>query len=335
MVIQLASIVMFYTDYRNDPNYQITVEKVKPLIAYLGEEGIPTDLFFEGIIITGLQSPYNNWHFDTGLVEDIDIQWWMQRLFYEGDQLKNLDHAVGWAKNILSKTKYKLRVYIAIPYTKTSTINPSLYVDTVITEWEKLDPINLELAGFYWIPEDYSASFIAKLKEFSAKVHEKHLKVINIFYMRAEGVSNWKKYGVDYAVQQPNYAYYDETRQTTLDETNKILRDWELAGVHLEFAKWITNPHAGTFLESANLYLDVACEYGWNKNILNTFYHGTDIASYGSSIEPEVRAIYDRIYQFVKDSRPPLSNGNILLPLLILILTVIVGLVVFRGGENA
>lgn len=84
------------------------------------------------------------------------------------------------------------------------------YIDQLLAKWAELNPENIELAGFYWVPETATnaQNILAMVKAYIS------LKGNYFFYWMPHwgsfGNNTWSKFGFDFAFQQPNVFFNEE-----------------------------------------------------------------------------------------------------------------------------
>jgi len=105
------------------------------------------------------------------------------------------------------------------------------YVDQVIAKWNALAPANLELAGFYWVPESayISQVMLPTLKSYITTKGKYYL--YHIPHWGAMLRDTWTKYGFDISYQQPN-VYFHSQRIVSVAEVVTYAKDY---GHSLEF----------------------------------------------------------------------------------------------------
>lgn len=104
------------------------------------------------------------------------------------------------------------------------------FIDYVIESFAKVNPKNLELAGFYWVAEEATNSrdLVTDVIDYS---NSKGHKLYWIPYFNLDGFNEWEKLGFDQAFYQPNY-FFNEDRQ--ISQVEKACDDALKYGMSME-----------------------------------------------------------------------------------------------------
>ncbi len=322
------NIVIFYDDYpsRGDPNFQVTREIAMPLVAYLDQNGRPVDWMFDSFIF------YSMWLYHEQSLEgwrkpptQAYIDSWISYLF-DGHQVVNLDATVAELKVALSRPDYRMKVFLSVPVDSYNVNMPSIRqnINKLLTRWKSLNPLNLRLIGFYWgytedlwaiagDPSKVDDEDRAILRATSDYLHSKSLKLLIKPYSPAWYIEEYQGLGVDYVIMQPNYVgcskevptcrWIPDDPLALFKNVNEAIGAGYVEGAEFEI------PVKGSVLirdwrDNLRTYFQQAYLYGWNKNKANVYYHGADISLMGRKPDPDYRAAYEKIYQFIVSSRP-------------------------------
>ncbi|MBE3582776.1 MAG: DUF4855 domain-containing protein, partial [Limnochordaceae bacterium] len=119
-------------------------------------------------------------------------------------------------------------------------------IDEILARWQQAGFHRLELAGFYWYEEGVSekADDQALVKQVAQIVHERGSRFYWIPHFRASGYADWREWGFDAAVLQPNYYFMPreevpplgsppESRLSRLRQTAMLARRYEM-GIEIE-----------------------------------------------------------------------------------------------------
>ncbi|MCD8325286.1 MAG: DUF4855 domain-containing protein [Lachnospiraceae bacterium] len=189
------------------------------------------------------------------------------------------------------------------------------YIDTALQMWEDAGFENLELTGFYYYEETIHESTDriaeAATQALTSIVHSAstpstnttaafddrqggRLYIFQLPYYQSEGYYKWADYGFDYALMQPNYAFYDTYTVTQLYECGELCQYYGL-GMQMEFGGAGNRGYTMKFED----YLELGQEIGYQDSVLSWY-----MSTYGcyqiSQNEYDLRYLYDAIYQFVK-----------------------------------
>lgn len=92
------------------------------------------------------------------------------------------------------------------------------YVDLVIEKWNAAGFKNIELAGFFYVPEHAEDRDIATVKLVTDYIREKGYSSYWIPYYWAWNYQNWEKMGFDQVYYQPNYFFKSDVPLSRLDD---------------------------------------------------------------------------------------------------------------------
>lgn len=289
------NIVLVYTDSRE--GVYMTKDQLLPLVVYI-KDSKAIDTFFDGFLFLGITGPSGG-SYETGTANDKDWSWLLDRLFGSGNQVKNLQDAAEEASKLLGK-EITLKVIVVIPL-PSPNLNFSAritkvknYVNEVIDKFYSLNFENLKLEGFYWMSETAPERDKQLIKESCDYVHEKGLRMYWIPYFAAQGYENWKDLGFDYAMLQPNFAFYDLTIER-FKEVNERIKKYNLT-VEMELPMYTDNPNLRDWKQSFVIYLNASLFYGWNRLIPTSYYYANAFYQIYSNEKP----YYDLLYKYVK-----------------------------------
>jgi len=307
----IRNIILFYDDYptRNDPHYQVTREIARPLIAHLDTNGKPIDWTFDSFIF------YSYWLYFQSNPTQTYINSWIDHLF-AGNQVANLDATVAETKIALGQPSYRMNVFLSVPVAINATDTAAVLrnVDEMLARWSILQPTHLNLVGFYWgFTEDLSYGGIdGVIKDVASYLHSKGLKIIMIPYRGAAGTNRLHDLGVDYVTIQPNFAWSSSNDLSRFDDAAYQVSSGYADGVEFELSFWVKS-YNGNWTSNLNTYLEQGYTRGWNRNAINTYYHGSDISSMGRASESDYRSAYEAIYGFIHGAtQPPNSPAQYL-----------------------
>lgn len=298
-----------------DANYQIIYE----------------DYLFDSFLFLALKAP-DGYAFDSPSrgkpATKKEWQWYIDSLFTENEQLNAFDKAFELINQQLGQNK-KAKIYIMIPSPMPETqkfgavdkegnlsFNHSdptknknqrfkavkWYVDQVLERFEKLEPQNLELVGFYWLDESINKQVSGGkelLLEISDYLHQKDLKFSWIPYFSVAEHRNYKDYGFDLCIYQPNYMFNSDLPLSRLVNTAKEAYQYNL-GVEIEASDSILG--SMTSRERFYDYLRAGRSFNFMTDATLAYYQGKNVFGAAAlSSFPEIREIYDNLYKFIKE----------------------------------
>ncbi len=305
-----------------------TVDDYLPLIAYLDKDGKILDTFMDGVLYLPDVS------FDVDAKGAYCAEGWrlyVDSLFTPDKNVDALNKTVGIVNEALGTPDYKVAVYYTLLYTFTTHDvfgvledgqPPIVFesfesrkngikwmIDTTIRRHKEGNYNNTELKGFYWFEEQldpcdrYEDALLTWACEY---IHSLGYKCFWIPYYNAVGCTNWKKFGLDCACMQPNYAFEEMPKQRLYDTAALSKK----VGMCVELEIWkvqedengnIDNPcHIERFFD----YLNVGVETGY-MYAPKIYYFGSAIGNCISngwkSKNARYREMYDATYLYAKE----------------------------------
>ena len=223
---------------------------------------------------------------------------------------KNIDFSVSGAGSVEAAVANRKAAY-------------QWYIETALAMWEEAGFEHLEFAGFYYfeeaIREGADSAARDTIMALTDLVHNTatpstntlpafddsqggKLYIYQIPFYQAEGYYEWKTYGFDYAIMQPNLSFTSASDGLTQLKTCADSSAYYGLGFEMEFGGL-----SDTYIDKFQYYLDYGKEYGYIDTVLG-WYMGTwglYQLSNGSatSNHSSTRYVYDSIYDFVLENR--------------------------------
>jgi hypothetical protein len=301
-----GNVVLFYDDYptRGNPEFQVTPEIGRPLVAHIDQDGKATDWMFDSFIF------YNYWLYWENKPTQSYIDTWINYLF-DGAQVANLDATVAEVKAALNRPDYQMNVFLTVPVVFNATETSGIFVNVgkMLDRWNALNPRNLKLIGLYWgYTEDLGAGAEQTIPSVSAFLHSRNLKLIMVPYRNATNYEKLHSLGVDYVSTQPNYAWSSRDDLSVFATVNDRIVAGYSDGAELELALEGVECCGGDWRANLQTYLEEAYTYGWDRNTINVYYHGSDISFMGRNQSSDYRIAYEMIYEYVRFGRSNTSR---------------------------
>lgn len=328
----IRNLSLVYNGYYSDvPEW--TKENLIPEIGYVNKNGELTDWFFDGVLMLGLKSPEGR---DFGLDSLLpDWKWYLDKTFKPQGDMSQLNEAVKEVGQKLNQPDYKMKVVAMIPVPAehvtdfgdvdgdgvSENFNEGVvgrdqslanrqkavrwWIQEVLKRWEDNNYSNLELVGLYWLDESISTSESGPdfLRMVNADVHAQGLTSFWIPHSMAYKAYMWKDVGLDAAAYQPNYFFEPLSIDRLVDGVTTAKRFG--MGVELEFDNRMLTDEA--FRKRFHEYLDAGYEYGFaGQDTFKAYYKGSGpvLRDAANSQDPQVRELYDRLYQFASGQNP-------------------------------
>ncbi|MEY9094206.1 DUF4855 domain-containing protein [Paenibacillus sp. RC84] len=331
----IRNLSLLYNGYYSD-GVKMTKEKLVPEIGYVNKEGKPVDWFFDGALVLGLQSPQGR-DFGEGGALLTDWKWYLDKTFADQGDLEQLNEATKEVGQKLGQPGHKTKTVMMIPnpgeYTTdfgdidgdgvTENFNEGAvgkdkaianrqkvirwWIDEVSRKFEEKHYSNLELSGYYWLQEQVGTSSSGPdlLRFTNGLVHEKGLKSFWIPHFLAYKSYMWKDVGFDAVTFQPNY-YFEPLNIDRLQDAAETAKRFGM-GVELEFDDRLLTD--AVFRKRFLEYLDAGEQFGFKGNSFKAYYKGSGpvMAQSAASSDPEIRGVYDKLYEFTKNG--PAAGG--------------------------
>lgn len=168
------------------------------------------------------------------------------------------------------------------------------------TKWGEAQFEHLELAGIYWYKETIDPTIsedVALVKNSAAIVHEGGLPFFWIPYYGSVGYDQWKEYGFDYAIIQPNYYANQAPPVERMNNVHDAAQKSNMA-IEIELDEKVT--WSRYYYDLFYKQLDKGHELGLDGAMTNAYYAGakTMVLLAGSEV-PEARKLYDDLYKWI------------------------------------
>lgn len=257
---------------------------------------------------------------------DDQLDFW----FKKGRDLDSLDKALDEASKVLGPVPKKRQIMLSIPYMHSSVkdfgdVNGDGSTEDLSKESGRKAVLNwyiceaqkrfkaagykhLELWGFYWMNEATNPGDAEKIKQASQLVHVAGYKLLWIPWHRAPRWEQWKSFGFDAAIMQPNYAFVTSihkgaVKRNRLAANADMTRSYGL-GVEMEMGN-VMSSDADRRAFYHYLADGAKSRYGY-QDAATAYYLGTNcVEQCASSADPEVRKVYDLLSDYVCGQEVP------------------------------
>jgi hypothetical protein len=303
------NVILFYDDFpwRKDPDFQVTGEIVRPLVAHIDQNGKATDWMFDSFIF------FSWWLYTNNNPDQKYIDSWVQYIF-DGNQIANLDATVGEIKSELKQPDYRMNVFLTVPVPfdadHDKAINASAIhknIDTLMARWQTLDPVNLRLVGFHWgFTESLLLNAVQEVvPDVANYLHSKGMKLMIAPYRKAYGIQNMHAVGFDYVTVQPDYAWDASNDLSSFSDVNNMITSGYVDGPQFELPLQGDGSLKCCGLDwqlNLKTYFDQASAYNWRTTIA-TYYYGSGVSLMNRTNDASYRTAYETIYAYVVSTR--------------------------------
>lgn len=324
----IHNLSLLYNGHYANGDGDWSKEEIIPQISYVDQAGEPVDWFFDGVLTLGLISPDGR---DYGGGANLnDWNWYLDKTFDADGEMYQLNEATKEVGAKLGQPDHKTKVVVMIPDTgeyqtdfgdvdgdgisenfnggaigeESAMANRQKairwWMDQVLQRWESNHYSNLELVGLYWLSEQVSTSASGPdmLKYVNGQIHDEGLKSFWIPHFLAYKSYMWDEVGFDATAFQPNY-FFEDMSNARLDDAAYTAKRFGM-GVEIEFdGRMLTDP---VFRSRYKEYLDGGVKYGYMNDTFKAYYKGSGpvLRDAAASHDPDIRIMYDWLYQFVK-----------------------------------
>ena len=324
----VENIILMYTFKNENPSIGLnTVEELLPYVAYHNNEGKITDTFFDSFLFLpcGTTCPSGGHLYYDAQKPSRASDWLLfeEDLFDKGANMPALSEAVDIMDEALG-TDTEMSVFLSIFSTvygdtdfgdiegEINGVNfnniedrkkvIAWWIDRMVEKMESGNYDNLRLDGFYWYHECMESRdpHEVELVKFTADyVHSLGYYFIWIPYYQSNGFNNWKNYGFDAAVMQPNYMFKDNVPESRLYDNANHTKFLGM-GVEIEADFGIVSNFAKR--EKYRDYLRVGIEMGYMNSIKMYYQDGGPGVLYRAyqSVDPYYHSVYDDTYRYAK-----------------------------------
>ena len=322
------NIMLMYTFKNESPSTGLnTVDELMPYVAYMDTEGNIKDSFFDSFLflpcMTTCPSGGHLYYDKKNPSRASDWMLFEDDLFDPDHNVNALTQAVSRMDEALG-TDTDMPVYFSIFSTvygdkgfgdvdgdgKNEDFSNIEDRKKVIMWWiDRLEARfaageydNLKLDGFYWYHEAIETSdpHEIELVKFTAEyLHSKGYYFIWIPYYMASGFNNWKSYGFDAVVMQPNYMFSDTVAEERLYHNAEYAKQLGM-GVEIEADYGVvSNPDKKAKYLA---YLRAGVETGYMNSIKMYYQDGGPGILYNAyrSTDSFYHEVYDITYQYAK-----------------------------------
>lgn len=291
-------------------------EDFMPMLAYLDPQGQFRDQMFDTFLFLPYPTLTKNWK---------DWKAYLDDLFASEQQLHALNEA---SKSLNKRTKVILTLAYPVPHQQAwDPLSPTqsllsfpftkegkeerwksrqsameTYFEQVWTKWNQAHFSHLELVGFYWLPETIDPNLpqeVELVQSAAQLLQQKRLKFFWIPYFGSSGYDQWKTYGFDYVMLQPNYYATLTPAEDRMENAARIAKEFHL-GMELELDERILNNRY--YYDLFYKQLNQAKALGLDQAITYAYYLGgrKTVVQAAKSPIPQARQIYDDLYKWMK-----------------------------------
>lgn len=314
-----SDLVLLYHGVQKD-NW--TVEKLIPYLAYIDGEGNIKDTMFDSFLFL-MTGKFPSGSATTMEFVKSDLEWNLEDLFGEGENILALEEAAGQVKealNLPDDYKFSFAVSLYRPHHDCSAfgdidgdgkiddmanMNKRLaamewYMNEFESRLAQYDFENIKFVSYYWYSEGiYPEAQEPELAKATAdKVHERGFDLFWIPWYCASGFDVWDEFGFDVTVMQPGYVFDEQIPDDRLEKAAELMRQLGM-GIEIEIGS--SAFQNDTLYNRYLSYLASGAKYGYMQDCVHMYYQEVTVYyDAATSGDPKTRALYDYTYQFIK-----------------------------------
>ncbi len=311
--------------YRNEHR---SVEDMKPYVAQWKDGKAARWLFDSFLYLVYTTSRGRRTEVDATQKVDWDEQ--LDGWFKKGRDLDSLDKALEEASKSLGVLPIKRQIMLSIPYMHSSVkdfgdVNGdgttedlskdsgrrtvlNWYIGEAEKRFNAAGYKHLSLWGFYWMNEATGQGDAEKIKLASNLVHQAGYKLLWIPWHRAPRWEQWKSFGFDVAIMQPNYAFVTSIHKGSV-KRNRLAANAEMTrsnglGVEMETGNVVTSD-ADRRAFYHYLADGAKSRYGYQDGATAYYLSNDNVELCATSSDPEVRRVYALLCDYVSGNEVP------------------------------
>ena len=328
-ILQSTDMVLLYAGGQQREKWDR--KQVEPYLKYVDKEGKKHWLFDSFLFLEIVDTP-DNWKSGKAFTKGYDAAFesanktdWERLIdayFSANAGVTGLEYSLELLKAEMNAPKHKHQVVIGIPEPmvnqfSANTSSPTKYwgklgeeeldfskaadrvkacvwyIDQVRARFNEKKYKHVELAGFYWIAEDATATR-SILNTVGTYLQELKYSFNWIPFFNADGRAQWKDLGFTSAYYQPNYYFNDQTPKSRLTDACKEAKKY---GMHMEIEFEEDVLTRGNRLRD---YMEVFKEQGiWENNRLAYYQSNLALQFLKNSSDATAQALYHDFCQYV------------------------------------
>jgi hypothetical protein len=310
----IADLVLIYQGGEHRP-YKWTKEQFEPYVIHKDQKGKENWLFDGFLFLEFKDGKGYNYApgYDKQSARKPEWEWLMDKQFEKNKAFSALDQCVEEAKQKIGDPFFRHKLISGIPapikaqkdwgnlghdldFSNTEDrINAcKWYIDRFLERFKNENYKNLDLSGFYWVPEN-DADYSDILIPIGDYIRSKKLKFYWIPYWKAVGFDNWKTDKFDFAYIQQNHFFKKTISDERLDAVCAFAKGTNM-GVELEFDRSALADANDSNYDRLVSYIDAFEKHDVFKEASVAYYQGgTAILDFYKSENPLDKKLMDRL----------------------------------------
>ncbi len=315
----IADLVLIYQGGVHRNSYEWTKERFLPYVVHENQKG-KKDWLFDGFLFLEFKDGMGRYYakgYDKEPARRQEWEWLMERQFEKDKAFSALDQCIAEVKQTMPAPGFRHKLVVGIPapikdqkdwgelgrpldFSKAEDRIEATqwYIDRFLERFKKESYQNIDLAGFYWVPETDAADtdILVPVGDY---IRSKNLKFYWIPYWRAVGFDNWKTDKFDFAYIQPNHFFTKTISYERLDAVCGFARGTRM-GLEMEFDESALADAKNSKRDRLISYINAFEDHKVFKDASVAYYQGgTAIYQFSRSKNPKDKELMDRLAKII------------------------------------
>ena len=309
-------------------------EQIRPYVVHVDRHG-KRDWLFDGFLYLEFTSGNGGPSFEgngQNASKKEDWLWLIDRHFTQGMGIPALDGVIEEEKAKIGEPSFKHKVVISMPepqlgqkdwgeldgkkldfsVTADRVAACNWYIDKLQERFEAAHFKNIELAGFYWMPEK-SIKSREVTKAVGEHIHAMGKLFYWIPYFASFGYSEWKTIGFDCVYLQPSYFWTDRgyVPDNRLDHACELAYNMHM-GLEMEFDMRASTDYTGVSCRDRGMKYMQAFRNNrvYREGSIAYYEGGSGIYSFSKKTSEKDKEFIDTLAYFVQERRRRMVEGK-------------------------
>ena len=307
------------------------LEQIRPYVVHINRHGV-RDWLFDGFLFCEFDSGRGvTFETQNGKTPSVkaDWEWLIDRHFEKGKAIHALDQCIGEEIARIGKPSFKHKIVISMPdpqygQTDWGELNGKKidfnndadriaackwYVDKLRERFAAANFQNIEIAGFYWMPEKSlnSRNVTIAMGEYVRSLGKQFYWIP---YFASVGFSEWRQLGFDAAYIQPTFFWDRNVADSRLDRVCELAYSHHM-GVEMEFDMAASVDFADCKRDRGIKYMSAFRRHGIYRESSIAYYEGgAGMYNFTKKTDIRDREFIDTLAWFIQERRRRMVEGK-------------------------
>lgn len=311
----IADLVLIYQGGEHRKSYEWTKERFAPYVVHQNQKG-KKDWLFDGFLFLEFKDGKGRYYakgYDKEPARRQEWEWLMEQQFAKDKAFSALDQCIAEMKKTMPNPGFRHKLVVGIPapikdqkdwgeldrpldFSKSEDRIEATqwYISRFLERFKKENYQNIDLAGFYWVPESDAADtdILIPVGDF---IRSNNLKLYWIPYWRSVGFDNWRTDKFDFAYIQPNHFFTKTISYERLNAVCGFARGTGM-GLEMEFDESALADAKNSKRDRLESYINAFEEHEvWKKSSIAYYQGGAAIYQFSRSNNPLDKELMDRL----------------------------------------